>query len=539
MMKGFSLRRIIAVAICCLLIAGMLPAFSYADASGSETGTLTVKLNSELFAELPDTPAAEFTLYKIGDWSKENSAWLEDEPFREEGIFSAKSGDQLTEIAKRVYDIIQKNDEYLSAGKAVKVDSTGSAVFEDVGRGVYLLALTDGPEGLAATPVFILMPTNEKGTLLFELESEAKAEFTPTEEPTPSPTPTPTPVVTDEPTPTPVVTDEPTPTPVITEVPTPVPTPVITEEPTPEPTPEITEEPTPTPEPTEEPTPTPSPTPAIDVPVSKVWDDNNDEHDVRPDSITVYLMANGIQLESAVLTASGGWTYTFTDLPLVNANGVRINYTVSEVPVTYYRDTVSGTTLINHIIPSVPSEYTSVSGTKTWNDNNNVDGVRPNYITIVLYRNGEYYAERNVTAATNWNYTFDNLPADDGYGHKYTYTIREIGIPGYFSRLVDGASLVNTRLSIPTPPPSSSTPPPGTTPPPRTPPQPPVESFSEDELDELFDLFDYDTPLFGFLLGTGEEDAPLYPYIFAGIGVVAVIVLIVFGRKRKHKEVRD
>ena len=62
---------------------------------------------------------------------------------------------------------------------------------------------------------------------------------------------------------------------------------------------------------------------------------------------------------------------------------------------------------------------------------------------------------------------------------------------------------------------------------------------TENELLDLIDLFDYDTPLFGFLLGTGEEDAPLYPYIFAGIGVVAVIVLIVFGRKRKHKEVRD
>lgn len=52
-----------------------------------------------------------------------------------------------------------------------------------------------------------------------------------------------------------------------------------------------------------------------------------------------------------------------------------------------------------------------------------------------------------------------------------------------------------------------------------------------DELTDLIDLFDYGTPLFGALLGTGDE-TPVYPFVFGGIGLLA-LGLALFARKRR------
>jgi len=63
---------------------------------------------------------------------------------------------------------------------------------------------------------------------------------------------------------------------------------------------------------------------------------------------------------------------------------------------------------------------------------------------------------------------------------------------------------------------------------------PSFEERSEEELEELFDLFGYGTPLWGQLLGTGDE-TPIYPYIFGGVGVLAVALLLILTGKRRRK----
>ena len=61
------------------------------------------------------------------------------------------------------------------------------------------------------------------------------------------------------------------------------------------------------------------------------------------------------------------------------------------------------------------------------------------------------------------------------------------------------------------------------------------EELSEENLEQLLDLYDYNTPLFGGLLGTGDK-MPIYPFVFGGIGVAAVLLLIIFGRRRKEED---
>ncbi|MCT3330534.1 Cna B-type domain-containing protein [Lactiplantibacillus pentosus] len=88
-------------------------------------------------------------------------------------------------------------------------------------------------------------------------------------------------------------------------------------------------------------------------------------------------------------------------------------------------------------------EKISVSGTKTWRDNNNQDGIRPSSIKVNLLANGQQVASKKVSASDNWQYSFDNLAAYAN-GQKITYTVTEDAVAGYTST-VDGYNITNTH----------------------------------------------------------------------------------------------
>ena len=85
----------------------------------------------------------------------------------------------------------------------------------------------------------------------------------------------------------------------------------------------------------------------------------------------------------------------------------------------------------------------TISGTKTWRDNNNQDGIRPSSITVNLLANGQQVASKKVSASDNWQYSFDNLAAYAN-GQKITYTVTEDAAAGYTST-VDGYNITNTH----------------------------------------------------------------------------------------------
>ncbi|WP_442602010.1 Cna B-type domain-containing protein [Paenibacillus sp. KN14-4R] len=86
----------------------------------------------------------------------------------------------------------------------------------------------------------------------------------------------------------------------------------------------------------------------------------------------------------------------------------------------------------------------SVSGTKTWNDNNASD--RPDTIKVDLLQKGQVIQTQDVTAASGWNYTFADVPAYDVDGNAYTYTVKEQPVAGYTSE-VNGYNITNTKVA--------------------------------------------------------------------------------------------
>ena len=98
-------------------------------------------------------------------------------------------------------------------------------------------------------------------------------------------------------------------------------------------------------------------TPAkINVKGQKIWDDANNKDGIRPDSIVVKLLANGVETgKTATVSAASGWTYEFTDLDRYQDGGKEIVYTIKEAYVPKgYTSEVNGTNIVNHHKPKDP-----------------------------------------------------------------------------------------------------------------------------------------------------------------------------------------
>ena len=182
-------------------------------------------------------------------------------------------------------------------------------------------------------------------------------------------------------------------------------------------------------------------TPTTSVSVTKVWSDSNNQDGIRPEKITVNLLANGEKVDgkSITLPQNNQWSYTWTDLP-EKSGGQTITYTVSEEAVEGYSSSVSGDAASGFTITnSHTPETTSVSVTKVWSDGNNQDGKRPASVTVRLHANGEEKASATLNAQNNWTYQWTNLDKNSD-GEAITYTVSEDSVTGYSSSISGNAA---------------------------------------------------------------------------------------------------
>lgn len=89
------------------------------------------------------------------------------------------------------------------------------------------------------------------------------------------------------------------------------------------------------------------------------------------------------------------------------------------------------------------SNQISITGQKTWDDNNNSANTRPDTLTIALYQNGTLIDTQITDTSRNWQYAFEGFPETDPSGNLYVYTVNEEIVPPGYLQIVNGFDILN------------------------------------------------------------------------------------------------
>ena len=183
----------------------------------------------------------------------------------------------------------------------------------------------------------------------------------------------------------------------------------------------------------------------VNIPVTKIWKDEENQDGKRPDSVKIQLLADGQEVpgKTLTLTKDNNWTDSFKNLDEYKGEN-KIKYTIKEVKVENgYTSVTTGSAKDGFTVTNTRTpEKTKVEGEKTWNDADDQDGKRPKEITVNLLANGKKVKEAKVTADTNWKYSFTDLPKYEK-GQEIKYTVTENAVAEYTPE-INGHNIKNS-----------------------------------------------------------------------------------------------
>jgi len=178
------------------------------------------------------------------------------------------------------------------------------------------------------------------------------------------------------------------------------------------------------------------------VKITKVW--KNDRTGDRPESAAMQLYKNG-EASGVPVTLSEGnnWTYTWDGLekgPAWTADEVNVPQGYSKAVTG---DAANGFVVTNTKLPAPPpGDEITLSGKKTWNHEGNPVDKRPQSITLIVSADDAIVAQRLITEAEHWTWSF-KVPKYDAEGKEIKYSVNEARFEDYV-KTVDGYNLINT-----------------------------------------------------------------------------------------------
>jgi hypothetical protein len=179
----------------------------------------------------------------------------------------------------------------------------------------------------------------------------------------------------------------------------------------------------------------------INATANVTWDDAENQDGIRPASVSLQLKSKveggeAVNVGDNVTVkadADGNWTKTWTDLPKYNAGKV-IEYTVEEsglpegYTITTAKDEETGAiTLKNSYTPKGVDIAVSVN----WNDADNQDGLRPEFVEAELYAGNTSTGKKvKLTADNEWKATFEKMAVNKN-GKPIEYSLVSTKAEGY------------------------------------------------------------------------------------------------------------
>ena len=175
--------------------------------------------------------------------------------------------------------------------------------------------------------------------------------------------------------------------------------------------------------------------------VKKIWKDGNDQDGLRPESIIVDLYRNGTIFQSYELNEKNDWYIQAQNLEVLDEENNPYDYEFKEqffsglnenVSVGYKGDLqilkptggnklpCETTVITNQHMP----ETLDFTVKKVWKDEEDLDGIRPEEIEVVLYAGSNVVETVKLSEENSWTTTVTGLPAYEN-GKKIVYKWEE------------------------------------------------------------------------------------------------------------------
>ena len=97
----------------------------------------------------------------------------------------------------------------------------------------------------------------------------------------------------------------------------------------------------------------------IDVSGTKTWDDEDDRDGLRPDSVTIRLLADGTEVAVFTLNADNEWYWRYEAQKY--AGGKEIAYTITEDEVKNYMSSIDGFNVTNTVVPPTGNHFNMIA----------------------------------------------------------------------------------------------------------------------------------------------------------------------------------
>lgn len=163
-----------------------------------------------------------------------------------------------------------------------------------------------------------------------------------------------------------------------------------------------------------------------DLGLSIVWNDGDNADGLRPDSVKGTLLQDNESYKDITMTAADGWKQVLKDIPKTDALGNMYSYMLNiaeeDIPAGYDMSIRNTTVTFTH----VPEKQTSMTAQIVWTDNNNADGIRPEYVDVELLTDGKVSDTGRADKTNFWACTFNKLEA----GHEYVVRLKN-EVEGY------------------------------------------------------------------------------------------------------------
>lgn len=124
------------------------------------------------------------------------------------------------------------------------------------------------------------------------------------------------------------------------------------------------------------------------------------------------------------------WAWSNNELPAYKpgGQGVKLDYSVAAASAIGYDAPAISELEDESWIASYhrDPQTVDIAGQVIWDDDDNWDGIRPDSVGVMLWRDGESYMGTRVASAEGgWTYDFDNMPRYEGEGderHEIRYS---------------------------------------------------------------------------------------------------------------------